>query len=92
MTTNPISARRPVSPHIILNEMLDERGWTTEQLAEKSCLKLDVCTALILGDAKINRFSAMGLSIAFGTSSEFWRNLQDNHDNWEPPCSSSTPS
>jgi HTH-type transcriptional regulator / antitoxin HigA len=67
---------RPVKPGEILQEELDVRGWTQADLAEILGRPVQAINEIIAGKKAITPDTAMALSLALGTSPEYWLNLE----------------
>lgn len=59
----------------LINDELMERGWTLADLAAKSGLTALRIREVVVGGSPMTKVVALGLSNAFGTSMEFWINL-----------------
>ena len=73
-----MATRRPaeaVSPGEFLRDELEARGWTQADLAEIMGRPPSMIAQLVAGKRGITPETARGLSAAFGTSAEFWMNL-----------------
>lgn len=68
------------SPVVFLDEEMSARGWTRETLAHESMLGPTIIDAVMSGKRPINLVVAHGLSLAFGTSRDYWVNLQALYD------------
>lgn len=77
---NPKPARA-THPLKILIEELKARDWTAEEFSSRSGLSKE---QLQRQPFRIDQEFAEGFAKAFGTSVEFWLNLQCNYDNWRP--------
>lgn len=66
-------------PGDYVKEEMEERGWTIVDLEEKSQLKGYVLRELIAHNRNVTPVVALGLSQAFGTSKDFWINLQTDY-------------
>lgn len=74
-----MAMRRPAevfSPGEFLRDELEERGWTQSDLADIVGRPIGTVNEIIKGKRKITPETAQGLSAAFGTSAEFWLNLE----------------
>ncbi|MGI8644067.1 MAG: HigA family addiction module antitoxin [Thermomicrobiales bacterium] len=74
-----MAMRRPAEvfpPGDFLREELEERGWTQADLADIVGRPIGTVNEIIKGKRKITPETAEGLSSAFGTSAEFWLNLE----------------
>ena len=63
-------------PGEFIRDELEERGWTQADLAKIMDRPLPTVNLLITGKRAITPETALGLSGAFGTSAEFWMNLE----------------
>jgi HTH-type transcriptional regulator / antitoxin HigA len=63
-------------PGEFIKEELDVRGWTQEDLAEIVGRQSSVISGLINGRRAISSDIASDLAAAFGTSAQFWMNLE----------------
>lgn len=73
-----MAMRRPAEvfpPGEFLRDELEERGWTEANLAEILDWPVDEVNEIVAGSRGISPETARGLSAAFGTSPEFWMNL-----------------
>jgi plasmid maintenance system antidote protein VapI len=68
-----ISEVYPVS--VFIKEEMESRGWTEKELVKYSWLR-PAKIKHILDDGIITKTMATGLGRAFGTSMEYWMNLQ----------------
>ena len=66
----------PVHPGEILREEMDERDLSANALAEALNIPTNRITAVLNGQRGITAETAHRLSLHFGTTSEFWLNLQ----------------
>jgi HTH-type transcriptional regulator / antitoxin HigA len=80
ITTEPMSIRKPAQvfpPGDFIREELEERGWTQIDLAKIMDRPVSALNAIIAGKKSITPETALELSGAFGTSPEFWLNLEN---------------
>jgi HTH-type transcriptional regulator/antitoxin HigA len=63
-------------PGEFIRDELDERGWTQSDLAKIMGRPLPVVNLIISGKKSVTPETAIGLAGAFGTSPEFWLNLE----------------
>jgi addiction module HigA family antidote len=76
-----MSKRAPIHPGEILKmEFLDELGLTAYALAKALAVPPNRVTAIVNGERAITADSALRLSRFFGTTAEFWLNLQLHYD------------
>jgi HTH-type transcriptional regulator / antitoxin HigA len=74
-----LTPARVVPPGRILNRELEARGWTQKDLAEIIKRPPQAINEIIQGTKQITPDTALELSEAFGTSPEFWNNLEANY-------------
>lgn len=67
---------RPVSPGRILRRELEARGWKQQDLARIVGRPPQVINQIVQGKKQITPETAIELGQAFGTSAEFWTNLE----------------
>jgi addiction module HigA family antidote len=65
---------------ILLTEFLEPNGITQEALADDLDMPLSRVVDIMEGQESITVDTAMRLSVYFGTSINFWLNLQNNYD------------
>lgn len=70
---------RPIPPGEILKEELEARGWTQVDFAEIIGRPLQAINEIIAGKKSITPETALVFSEAFGTSAEFWLNLESSY-------------
>jgi HTH-type transcriptional regulator/antitoxin HigA len=72
--------KRPVAqvfpPGDFIREELEARGWTQGQLARIIGRPVQAVNAIVNGKKEITPGTAVALGAAFGTSAEFWLNLE----------------
>ncbi|MFN9063396.1 MAG: HigA family addiction module antitoxin, partial [Pseudanabaena sp.] len=66
-------------PGTILSEEIDARGWTQKDLAEIIDRPAQAINEIVKGTKQITPETAIELSAAFGTSAQFWTNLEANY-------------
>ena len=71
---------RPIHPGEILREELDTIGLSANSFANKLCVPTNRITGILNGQRAITADTAIRLARFFGTSSEFWLNLQRDYD------------
>jgi HTH-type transcriptional regulator/antitoxin HigA len=73
-------SNRPIAqvfpPGAFIQEELEARGWSQRDLAEVLGRPLQAVNAIINGRKQITPRTARELEAAFGTSAEFWLNLE----------------
>lgn len=70
----------PVGEH--LADELKARGWTQTELADILGRPAQFVSEIVAGKKEVTRESAAQIGAAFGTSAEFWLNLQDSYYLW----------
>ena len=70
---------RAVPPGRILRRELDARGWSQKDLAEILGRPAQAITEIVHGTKQITPETAVALGAAFGSSPEFWSNLEANY-------------
>ncbi len=75
-------------PGEFLREELEERGWAQSDLAEILRLPAKLVSEVISGKRAITSEIAMGLGEAFGTSAQYWSNLERAYRNVQAATSS----
>jgi len=73
-------ARRPIHPGEILEEELKELGMSARNLAEILGVPSNRLSQIIGGKRDITADTALRLARYFGTSPDFWMNLQTAYD------------
>jgi addiction module HigA family antidote len=73
-------ARTPVHPGEILEEELDGLGVTPTELARQLRVPANRITSIVNGTRSITADTALRLGHWFGTSAEFWLNLQQAYE------------
>ena len=73
----------PPHPKVLLRVMLSQREWTIKELSKRSGISCDLLRGVTSGALKINADKAIKLGKAFGTTPEYWMNLQQAHDLWK---------
>lgn len=76
MTTLP-----PVTPgEVLAEEFLKPMGLSARALARAIDVPPNRVTAILAGERAVTADTALRLAAHFGTSAEFWMNLQTAHD------------
>lgn len=70
---------RAVKPGQILDRELKARGWTQKDLAEIMGRPVQVINEIVAGVKQVTPKTALELAQVFGTSAEFWMNLETNY-------------
>jgi len=65
---------------ILSEEFIKPHRLTPSSLAERLGLPANRMTSIVNGERSITPETALLLAAAFGTSAEFWLNLQSHHD------------
>jgi HTH-type transcriptional regulator / antitoxin HigA len=77
--TKTLTPARLILPGRILQRELDARNWTQKDLAEITNRPPQTINEIIQGTKQITPETAREFSAAFGTSAEFWTNLESNY-------------
>lgn len=76
-----MTKRRPIHPGEILKaEFLDELDMTPYALAQRLGVPTNRITKIVKGERSITADTALRLARFFGTSPEFWLNLQNRYE------------
>ena len=75
-----MNAMRPIHPGEILKEELTEIGMTANAFAQALHVPANRITAILNGTRSITADTALRISLFFGTTPEFWLNLQTFYD------------
>jgi addiction module HigA family antidote len=76
-----MAKRAPITPgEILKNEFLDELGLSAYALAKALHVPTNRVTGIINGERAITAETALRLARFFGTTPEFWLNLQTHYD------------
>jgi addiction module HigA family antidote len=70
----------PVHPGEILAQELAELGLSANAFARALAVPANRVTAILKGGRRVTADTALRLSCYFGTSPEFWLNLQQSYD------------
>jgi addiction module HigA family antidote len=73
-------ARTPIHPGEILADELEELGISAAQLARTLGVPANRISQIIAGKRAITADTALRLARHFGTSADFWMNLQKTYD------------
>lgn len=73
-------SRAPIHPGEILTDELEELGISASELARLIDVPANWITQIIAGKRAISADSAVRLGHFFGTSAEFWLNLQKTYE------------
>ena len=75
-----INGMRPVHPGEILGEELEELGVSAEDLADALDVSPERVVAILAEQDGVSEDIALGLSGYFGTTAQFWLNLQASYE------------
>jgi addiction module HigA family antidote len=75
-----MNAMRPIHPGEVLKEELAEIGMTTNAFAQALSVPANRITAILNDTRSITADTALRISLFFGTTPEFWFNLQTSYD------------
>lgn len=70
----------PVHPGEILRETLDDLGISMNRLAQDICVPANRISAIVAGQRGITGETALRLARYFGTTPDYWMNLQAHYD------------
>lgn len=73
-------ARTPIHPGEILKDELDEIGISAKKLADAIHVPSNRVSDIIRGRRGISADTALRLAAFFGTSAEFWMNLEKSYE------------
>lgn len=73
-------ARTPIHPGVHLAEELEELGMSAAELSRQLDVPVNRITAIINGQRGVTADTALRLGHWFGTSPEFWLNLQSLYE------------
>jgi addiction module HigA family antidote len=71
---------RPVHPGEVLKGELEELNLSANAFAKELSVPVNRITSIINGKRSITADTALRLSLFFGTTPEFWLNLQTSYD------------
>ncbi len=72
--------KEPTPGEILLTEFLKPLGISQYKLAKDTCMPHSRVTRLIKGEVGISTDTALRLSRYFGSTAQFWLNLQTSYD------------
>jgi addiction module HigA family antidote len=75
-----MNAMRPIHPGEVLKEELSEISMTANAFAQALHVPANRITAILNGNRSITADTALRISRFFGTTPEFWLNLQTSYD------------
>ena len=70
----------PIHPGVILREDLSDAGISLNRLARDIRIPMNRISAIVNGKRSITADIALRLALFFGTSPQYWMNLQSNYD------------
>lgn len=73
-------ARTPIHPGEVLGDELDEIGLSAKRLADLIQVPPNRVYRLLSGKRSVTADTALRLSQYFGTSADFWMNLQSSYE------------
>ncbi len=77
----PKNGMRPIHPgEILFEEFLKPLEMSARKLADAIDVPSNRVSAIVAGEREVTPDTALRLGRAFGTSPEFWLNLQQTHD------------
>ena len=75
-----MNAMRPIHPGEVLKGELSEIGMSANAFAQALNVPTNRITAILKGTRSITADTALRISHFFGTTPEFWLNLQSSYD------------
>jgi addiction module HigA family antidote len=76
--------RKPTTVgEMLQEEFLSPLGLTQRELADHIDVEVKTINRIVNNKTSLNPMMALKLSSSFGTSPEFWMNLQNANDLWE---------
>jgi len=75
-----MNAMHPIHPGEVLKEEIAEIGMTANAFAQALHVPANRITAILNGTRSITADTALRISLFFGTTPEFWLNLQTSYD------------
>jgi antitoxin HigA-1 len=79
-SSNAIAKLPPVHPGAILKETLDDLGMSMNRLAQELRVPANRISAIVAGQRSITGETALRLGRYFGTTPDYWINLQARYD------------
>jgi addiction module HigA family antidote len=76
----PGNRMRPISPGEVLQEQLDAMELSAAAFARKLHVPMSLVAGILRGDRALTPDTARRLESFFGTSAQFWLNLQSAYD------------
>ena len=77
----PRNAMRPIHPgEILCEEYLVPLGMSANALAHAIGVPANRVSSIVMGDRSVTADTALRLARAFGTTPEFWLNMQQSYD------------
>ena len=73
-------SRTPIHPGEILGDELEEVGLTARKLADILQVPADLLDHVLAGERNLTADTALRLARYFGTSPDFWMNLQTSYE------------
>jgi addiction module HigA family antidote len=80
MMSYPIDNLPPIHPGIFLREEIEALGLSARKFAEHIHVPHNAVTAIMNGERSISAQMAIRLGQAFGTTPQYWLNLQAIYD------------
>ncbi len=71
---------RPIHPGEVLKDELDELGFSASAFAKQLAVPVNRVTSILNGTRAVTADTALRLACFFGTSAEFWLNLQSSYN------------
>ncbi len=79
---NKLRAAKNFGPGYFIREQMEVRGWVQQELAEKLEISLMHLNSILLDKQPLTTNIARLLSKAFGTSPQYWLNIDNDYRLW----------
>ena len=79
---NELRAARKFSPGYFIREQMEVRGWVQQELTEILGISLKHLNSILLDKQPLTTDLARLLSKAFGTSPQYWLNIDNDYRLW----------
>jgi addiction module HigA family antidote len=78
--THPVDNLPPIHPGVFLRDELEELDISARKFAERIHMPHNAVTGIMNGQRSITAQMAIRLGLAFGTTPQYWLNLQTMYD------------
>lgn len=76
---NDVTPAIAIHPGEVLKDMLEDRGWTQREFADRIGRPLQLISKIINGHSRITAATAMDFAEAFDMSPKFWLDLDSRY-------------